>query len=214
MKNLDEKLIEYIDNEIVPQYSNFDNAHQINHVKDVIFRSLSLAEHYDVNVNMVYAIAAFHDTGLCEGRELHHIISGKIIMNNCNLRRWFSDEQISIMAQAAEDHRASSDHEPRSIYGKIVAEADRLIDPKTVIQRTILYGLSHYPQYDKEEHYLRFKNHMKDKYSDSGYIKLWLPESENTIKLEELRRLIREESKLQEAFSITYQELISGSSEK
>ena len=48
----------------------------------------------------------------------------------------FVDREVIYAARAAKDHRASSDHEPRDIYGKIVAEADRQIVPETVIRRT------------------------------------------------------------------------------
>ena len=48
-----------------------------------------------------------------------------------------------------EDHRASTDHEPRSIYGKIVAEADRIIDPDITLRRTVQYGLKQNPAADK-----------------------------------------------------------------
>ena len=197
-------LTEYIEKNIIPLYDSFDKAHQRDHALSVIERSLRLAEHYDVDTDMVYAIAAYHDMGLCKGRETHHSVSKQIILSDSNLRRWFSEEQISIMADAAEDHRASSGHEPRSIYGKIVAEADRLIDPDTVIRRTIQYGLDHYPELDKEGQYQRFRQHLMEKYSDTGYIKLWLPESDNAPRLEELRATIRNEEKLREAFDKIY----------
>ena len=143
---------------------------------------------------------AYHDTGSCEGRETHHLVSGRIIREDMKLREWFDDEQIETMAQAAEDHRASSGSEPRSIYGKIVAEADRLIVPEIVIQRTIQYGLDHYPELDKEGQYQRFRQHLLEKYSDTGYLRLWLPESDNAARLEELRVIIRDENKMREAF--------------
>ena len=108
------------------------------------------------------------------------------------------------MADAAEDHRASSGHEPRSIYGKIVAEADRLIEPETVMLRTIQYGLDHYPELDKESQYQRFRQHLMEKYSDTGYIKLWLPESDNAPRLEMLRCVIRDEHLLKESFGRLY----------
>ena len=190
----------YIEQEILPRYEYFDAAHQRNHAEEVIERSLALARHYDVDEDMVYAIAAYHDTGLCEGRETHHLVSGRIIREDQKLRDWFSEEQIETMAQAAEDHRASSGHEPRSIYGKIVAEADRLISPQKVIQRTIQYGLDHYPELDKEGQFRRFRDHLLEKYSDTGYLRLWIPESDNAMRLEELRQIIRDESALHEAF--------------
>jgi len=193
-------LIEYIEKEILPQYGHFDAAHQRNHAEEVIERSLALAQYYDVNKDMVYAIAAYHDTGLREGRDTHHLVSGHIIREDMRLREWFNNEQIETMAQAAEDHRASSGHEPRSIYGKIVAEADRLISPEKVIRRTIQFGLDHYPELDHEGQYQRFKAHLLEKYSDTGYLRLWIPESDNAARLEELRAIIRDENKMREAF--------------
>lgn len=200
MRQIDTSLQSYIEQEILPRYSHFDAAHQHDHANDVIRRSLALAEHYDVDINMVYTIAAYHDTGLCEGRETHHLVSGRIIREDEQLKKWFDETQIETMAQAAEDHRASADHEPRSIYGKIVAEADRLINPEKVMIRTIQYGLDHYPELDREGQFERFRNHLIEKYSDHGYLKLWLPESENAEQLEILRQTIRNEKKLRENF--------------
>lgn len=199
-KQTNNSLIQYIERGILPRYDFFDAAHQRNHAEEVIARSLALAEHYEVNKDMVYAIAAYHDTGLCEGRDTHHLVSGRIIREDKKLRDWFDEAQIETMAQAAEDHRASSGREPRSIYGRIVAEADRLIVPETVIQRTIQYGLDHYPELDKEGQYQRFKAHMMEKYSDTGYLRLWLPESDNAQRLEELRMIIRNERALCKSF--------------
>lgn len=206
-RSVNNSLVQYIEHEILPRYEHYDAAHQRDHIDAVILRSLELAKHYDVNVDMVYAIAAYHDTGICEGRETHHLVSGRIIREDKRLHDWFDEQQIETMAQAAEDHRASSTHEPRSIYGKIVAEADRLIVPETVIKRTIQYGLDHYPDYDKEGQYLRFKEHMLEKYSDNGYLRLWLPESDNAPRLEELRKIIRDENKLRQTFEKEYDKL-------
>lgn len=197
-------LIAYIEQDILPRYDHFDAAHQRNHANEVIERSLALAQHYEVNINMVYAIAAYHDTGLCEGRDTHHLVSGRIIREDMRLRDWFDERQIETMAQAAEDHRASSGHEPRTIYGKIVAEADRLILPEKVIKRTIQFGLDHHPELDKEGQYQRFRAHLLEKYSDTGYLQLYLPESDNAPRLEELRRIIRDEGKTRKAFEKVY----------
>ena len=155
-------------------------------------------------INMVYAIAAYHDTGLCKGREHHHEVSARIIREDQVLRQWFTKEQIHVMADAAEDHRASSDHEPRTIYGRIVAEADRHIDPMTVIQRTVQYGLDNYPELNREEHFKRFVQHLKEKYGPSGYLKLWFPESPNVNRLEELRNWISNEHLLRKMFNEYY----------
>lgn len=107
----------------------------------VIRQSLEIAWHYAVNIEMVYAIAAFHDLGLAIDRKTHHLESGRIVREYQRLVEWFTQEEIETMAQAVEDHRASLDHEPRSIYGKIVAEGDRYIELKRVPPtKTVILG--------------------------------------------------------------------------
>lgn len=196
---------QYIELEIIPRYDNFDAAHRRDHVEYVIAQSLKLAEHYDVDRDMVYVIAAYHDTGLAVDRKTHHLESGRIMRADRNLRQWFSEGQIETMARAVEDHRASSDHEPRSIYGKIVAEADRQIDPETIIRRTVQYGLSHYPELDREGHWQRMLDHLNEKYAEGGYLRLWIPESDNVGKLKELHEIIKDRDYLESLFDRFYE---------
>lgn len=210
INNLPLKLREYIQDRIIPQYANFDKAHQINHAEKVIDESLKLASYYDVDVSMVYVIAAYHDLGLCEGREFHHIVSGRILLEDETLRHWFTDEQLLQMNEAIEDHRASNKQAPRSAYGKIVAEADRIIDPEVTLRRTVQYGLSHYPEMDKEQQYKRFREHLTNKYEEGGYLKLWIPQSDNAGRLAELRKLIANEDELQQVFDKLYIEEKNG----
>ncbi len=202
--NIPIELCEHIRERIIPQYASFDKAHQIDHAEKVIEESLKLALHYEVDSAMVYTIAAYHDLGLYEGREFHHIVSGRILLADEILHRWFTDEQMLQMKEAIEDHRASNRDAPRSIYGKIVAEADRIIDPEITLRRTVQYGLSHYPEMDKEQQYERFRKHLADKYVEGGYLKLWIPQSDNAGRLAELRHLIANEEKLREVFNKLY----------
>ena len=197
---MDFELQQYIEREIIPRYDHFDKAHQRDHVLMVIQQSLDIASHLDVDIDMVYAIAAYHDTGLCEGREHHHEVSARIIKADQMLRRWFTEEQILIMADAAEDHRASAKHAPRTIYGRIVAEADRFIDPETIVRRTIQYGLDHHPELSREEQYQRMLTHLHEKYGRNGYLKLWFPDSPNAARLEQLRDLIDDEPAVRQLF--------------
>jgi len=182
-------LHEYIETSILPQYNNFDKAHSVEHIKSVIKQSLLLSVHYDVNIDMVYTIAAYHDLGISHGRKLHHLYSGIILMED-----------------NSEDHRASSEREPRTIYGMIIAEADRQIDPQVCILRTLQFGLENYPDLDKEEQFKRVKRHLKDKYGEGGYLKLWIPYSNNTLKLRELRKIISNTSTLQRIFDQSWEE--------
>ena len=199
-------LVEFVEKNILPRYAEFDKAHNLSHVTSVIRRSLDLVRTTGADINMVYVIAAYHDLGLSGPRAVHHITSGKILAADARLKRWFSPEQIRVMREAVEDHRASASHAPRSIYGKIVAEADRDLSPETVIRRTIQFGLSNYPELDHEHQWLRFKEHMDSKYSVNGYIKLWLPKSPNEKNLNELRNLIADTPKLHEVFERIYSE--------
>ena len=196
----------YIEAEILPRYDAFDKAHRRPHVERVIRDALALAAFYPVDRDMVYAAAAYHDTGLCEGREIHHLVSGRIIREDPVLPRWFSPEQIETVAQAAEDHRASLKNAPRSIYGRIIAEADRQIEPETIIRRTVQYGLAHYPEIDREGHWARTLEHLHEKYAEGGYLRLWIPESPNAEKLAQLRRMIADEALLRTLFERFYEE--------
>jgi uncharacterized protein len=198
--NVNPALVEYIEREILPRYDHFDQAHQRDHVTMVIQQSMDIASRLDVDIDMVYAIAAYHDTGLCEGREHHHEVSAQIIQADQNLRQWFTEEQILVMADAAEDHRASAKQAPRTIYGRIVAEADRFIDPETIVRRTIQYGMNHYPELGREEQYQRMLTHLKEKYGRNGYLKLWFPNSPNAARLERLHDMIDDEQQLKTLF--------------
>ena len=204
---------EYIEKEILPRYDSFDKAHQRDHADYVIRQSLELAVHYDVDMDMVYAVAAYHDTGLAVDRKTHHLESGRIVREDRRLEEWFSREQIEIMAQAVEDHRASSDHEPRSISGKIVAEADRQIDGMTILRRTVQFGLSHYPELDKEGHWLRTQEHLAEKYAEGGYLKLWIPESTNAPRLRAFQELLKDSARVRELFDDIYDSLTSSQGE-
>ena len=193
-------LVEFIETQILPQYATCDRAHKLEHVTRVIRNSLELVKTTGADINMVYAIAAYHDVGMTGHRADHHLRGGKILAADARLKKWFTAEQIKIMKEAVEDHRASASRAPRSIYGKIVAEADRDIDSDTVFRRTVQFGLSNYPELDKEGHWKRFQEHMQNKYSKDGYIRLWIPNSPNARRLSALRDIIAQPVKLREEF--------------
>ena len=206
---VDLTLMEFVEKQILPRYTAFGESHGLYHVTRVIKNSLELARMLGADINMAYAIAAYHDLGMEGPRAIHHITSGKILTADARLKKWFSPEQIKIMREAVEDHRASASHAPRSIYGKIVAEADRDIDIDTVFTRAIQYGIEHDPDKDKEWQFKRFDSHMEEKYSNNGYIKLWIPHSPNEKKLKELRDIIVNKELLRQYFDKIYDKIIS-----
>jgi uncharacterized protein len=210
----DSEIKAYIYDEIVPRYSAFDKAHKEDHALTVIRQSEALldgraawlAEQAEadsiwsapVDRMLLMMAAACHDLGLVNGRENHHLDSGIIIRRDSRLRNWFSEEEIETIAQAAEDHRASGKGAPRSIYGMIVAEADRVIEGDTIIRRTIQYGQKHYPDLCREEQIERAVAHLKEKYGHGGYLKLWIPWSDNAVRLNALQDVIADDKAVRE----------------
>ena len=193
-------LVEFIETKILPKYAEFDRAHNLEHITRVIRRSIDLVKTTGADINMVYTVAAYHDLGMSGPRAIHHLTGGKILAADNRLKKWFSPEQIKIMKEAIEDHRASASRAPRSLYGKVIAEADRDIDVEVVIRRTIQFGLSNYPELDREGHWKRFQEHMQSKYSKDGYIKLWIPNSPNAQRLNALRNIIAQPEQLRKEF--------------
>lgn len=209
--NVSLDLMEFVEKNILPRYTAFDKAHNLTHVNRVISRSLELASRIGADTDMAYVIAAYHDLGLEGPRAVHHLTSGKILAADSRLQKWFSKEQIKIMKEAVEDHRASTSHMPRSIYGKIVAEADRDLEPDIVFRRMIEYGIYHYPEKSKEEQWQRFLSHIDNKYSSHGYIRLWLPNSPNEQNLKKIRDLISTPKLLRAEFERIYNIVINES---
>ena len=201
--NLD--IMSFVEQQILPRYNSFGRSHGLGHVQRVIKSSLQLASMIGADLNMSYVIAAYHDLGMEGPRAIHHITSGKILLADVRLRKWFSAEQIKIMKEAVEDHRASASREPRSIYGKIVAEADRDLEPEVVFTRAILFGIEHNPELNKEGQWARFNHHMEEKYSTNGYMRLWIPGSPNEKKLREVRETIANKKQLREIFDKIYE---------
>ena len=218
------ELEEYIRKIIIPRYAGFDPAHREDHALTVISQAMVLLDGMkswtdshpdcaeiwksDVDRSMLFAAAACHDLGLANGRENHHLDSGKMIRCDERLREWFSPEQIEIIAQAAEDHRASGKTPPRSIYGMLVAEADRVIDSETIIRRTIQFGFKNYPELDREGHIERAVSHLREKYGRGGYLKLWIPWSDNAARLAELQDLIADDTAVRSAVSRIFESVL------
>lgn len=211
---MSDELHRYVYDELVPRYASFDQAHREDHALTVISQAMTLADGLDgwlgenpdaediwrvpVDRDVLLVAAACHDLGLVNGRERHHLDSGIIIRADRRLRQWFDESQIELIAQAAEDHRASGRSAPRSIYGMLVAEADRVIEGDTIIRRTIQYGLKNYPDLDREGHVVRAIGHLREKYGRGGYLKLWIPWSDNAMRLSRLQDIIADDTSVRQ----------------
>ncbi len=135
-----QKLKEYIEKQIFPLYNKNEDSHGINHINYVIGRCFQLSKKIDINLDMLYTIAAYHDIGHYIDRKRHEIISAQIMYEDDNLKRFFNINELVIMKEAIEDHRASLTGEPRSIYGKLISSADRNICIDDILRRTYFYG--------------------------------------------------------------------------
>ena len=199
-----DSLVRYVEEAVIPRYAAFDLAHREDHVRAVISRALEMGRRFGADPELLYTAAAFHDLGLAADRATHHLHSGRIIREDPRLPEWFSAGQIETIAQAAEDPRASATTPPRSLYGALIAEADRMIDPETIIRRTVQYGLSHYPELDREGHWQRTLAHLHEKYAEGGYLHLLIPGSPNEEPLRRLRAIIRDEAALRRIFDTCF----------
>lgn len=218
-----ETLEKYLYGEIVPRYAAFDAAHREDHALTVMEQSMKLLADrsgwlagnpepqwaVEVDPAMLLTAAACHDLGLSGGRDRHHLDSGVIIRADKRLREWFDEEQVEVLAQAAEDHRASGKTPPRSIYGMLVAEADRVIDGPTIIVRTLQYGMKHYLDLDRQGHIDRAIAHLREKYGYGGYLRLWIPWSDNALRLNELREVIADDEAVRAAVTGALDKLLS-----
>lgn len=207
MKQVTETLQRYCEENILPLYEDVDQAHGPEHVRTVIANSLELAEslleedlpaenlpkyeNVDVDVDMVYTVAVYHDVGVRYGRKDHEKNSGKWLMEDKALERWFTAEQRQIMREAVEDHRASRQEPPRNLYGRIVSEADRDLEPERIVRRCMEYGLANQPELSDEEQIERTIEHVRQKYGEGGYLHLWLPCPKNEQGLQTLREWLK-----------------------
>ena len=190
-KGINKELIQYIENEVFPLYNRNEEGHGIKHIKTVIERSLKFARKNNVDLNIVYTVAAYHDIGHYIDRKRHEIISAEIFMKDEKVKKWFNDEQRNIIKEAIEDHRASSNHKPRSIYGIIVSTADRTIgDIDNSIRRSYLYGKRNYIGLSEEEQIERVYTHLTEKYGENGYAKIYLEDEEFDKAIVELRKAL------------------------
>lgn len=190
------ELAEYVRRSVLPQYAGFDEGHDVFHALGVISAALELARGLGEDVDAAYAAAACHDLGLRYGRNEHNLHSGVIVRGDARLRELLGDEALERVARACEDHRASGG-EPRDRLGCIIADADRELEPRRLIYRTLSYGWAHYPELDAAAQVRRAIDHLNRKYGQSGYMKLWLSSGPMQVYRRELLDLLAQPERLE-----------------
>ena len=194
---INQELKKYIEENIFPEYDKNEQAHGIGHIKTVIDRSFELVEenNLDVNLDIVYVVASFHDIGHHIDAKNHEKVSAEIMSKDKNLSKFFSEEELTIIKEAIEDHRSSAKEEPRSIYGKIVSSADRNTSIENSMIRTYIYGSKHCPEMTEEELILRSYNFLSEKFGEEGYAPFYFKDTKYEEFLKEIRKLLKDKDK-------------------
>ena len=200
---LNKELKKYIENTIFPSYKKNDLGHNLDHIRYVIDRSLKFASNQEnINYDMVYVIAAYHDIGHYIDAKNHEKVSAGMLLNDMNLRKFFTEDEIQIMAEATYDHRASLNGEPRSIYGKIVSSADRNTLLDVTLKRTYAYRVEHNPNDKLDEIIEESRQHIINKFGKKGYAteKMYFDDLDYKKFLEEISILVSNEELFKKKF--------------
>lgn len=193
MERVNSEIVNYVETEILPKYSGL-GGHTDKHIRQVIKRSLKFYQQApDLNIDMVYIIAAYHDLGRLIDNETHNIESAKMLCKDKFIKELFSPEEIDTMAEAVEDHRASLKCEPRSIYGKLVSSADRNTNIDDMLSRVYDYHKHLNPEMKESKIVEGARRHLREKYSPDGYAakKMYFDDPDFTevlTKVEEITR--------------------------
>ena len=197
----------YIEQMIIPIYLQFDPSHSPEHVNQVIQNSFEIATDLNVHLDIVYTVAAYHDIGMCDGRKNHEAKSKAIVLEDPYLPQFFTASQILLIGDAVEDHRASLTTEPRSIYGKIIAEADRDLDFQRILTRTLTYAITVKGINGFDELLQEAYTYIANKYVTNRCFQLWLTYPKNSQGLAEITQQIHDPYAFEESFTLIYQKL-------
>ena len=191
------ELKEYIESNVFPEYNKNEQVHGITHINDVIDRSFELIKENELNLNldMVYTIAAYHDIGHHIDSKIHEKISADIMSKDKGLFKFFSKDELNTIKEAIEDHRASSKNEPRSIYGKIVSSADRSNSLEECLERTYTYGKKLNPKATDEELFENAYKSLVNKFGENGYAKFYFKDAKYETFLKNIRKLLSDKTK-------------------
>lgn len=170
---LNKDLVDYIEKNIFIKYERF-YAHGMLHINNVIKNMLMLADYYNLDKNMAYVIAVYHDSGLSVDRENHELEAGRIIASDVELKKFFNEDEIKIMKEAVEDHRGSRKTRPRNFYGECVSDSDRDFDIDILAKRQIGMSIKNYPELVTfDEHFERCYEYICKRININGKFNLW-----------------------------------------
>ena len=204
MERVRKEIIDYIEKNIFPSYKKNDKGHNIDHIKYVIERSFKFADMVkeEINYDMVYVIAAYHDIAHYIDAKHHEELGAKMLLEDENLKQFFTEEQIKMMSEAVYDHRSSLEGDPRTIYGKIVSSADRNTLLEVPLRRTYEYRIVHSPESSLEEIIEESRQHLIEKFGKDGYAKekMYFEDEDYKKFLEEITELTSDKEKFKKRY--------------
>ena len=206
---IDSKLKKHIENDILPEYDLNDKGHNKNHIDFVLKRALEISKGYDINYNILYVCVSFHDIACHINRELHEVLSAQVAFKDKYLNKFFNTNEMNIIKEAIEDHRASSNSIPRNIYGKILSSADRKVDIKTYFISSLFFKATDISKVDMEEAIEKSYNHAIDKFGKNGYAtkKFYVDDKRYKKFLNDLQYLIDNKTEFYEVAKIVFNEV-------
>jgi uncharacterized protein len=176
---MDKELKDYINKEIKSKYKSFDKAHNISHFNFVTKNCLEygkelIAKGIKIDLDIAYIVGAYHDIGLIKGRENHATYSSEFVLSDKMLAKYYDAKTIKMIADAVKDHSSHLSYEPRNIYGKLVADADRNNTCYLVFSRPLKYNIENFKGLTKYEHIEQTYEFVKAKFGRNGYVKYYL----------------------------------------
>ena len=109
------------------------------------------------------------------------------------MRKFFSDAERQLIAEAIEDHRSSKSDSPRSTYGKLISSADRNTRVEMVFVRSFFVGKDRQPETTVDD-FLDFTfQRLSKRYSEDDPENMFFADDEYRNFLIEMRQLLQDE---------------------
>lgn len=206
---VDNSLKDYITDKIFPMYDLNDKGHNINHIEYVLKRAFEISVDYHINYNILYTSVCFHDIACNINREKHEILSAQIAYKDIFLNSFFNKDEMNIIKEAIEDHRASLENIPRNIYGKILSSADRKISIKDFFIASLFFKVKDINSLDIELAIENSYNHAIDKFGKDGYAvnKFYVDDKKYQKFLKDLQYLIDNKDEFKKIAKLVFYEV-------
>lgn len=192
LKDVDSKLRSYVEENVFPLWDENDKGHGPIHRTEVIRRIFALNKtfHLNLNPNMLFAIASYHDVGKYIDHKRHHLIAAEKFMEDEGMRQFFTDDERKVIREAIEDHRSSKEDEPRSVYGKLISSADRNTTIEMVFIRSFFVAKDRMPDMNINEYLDYTVERLRKRYGEENPENMFFEDEVYQVFLKDMRSLL------------------------